>query len=387
MNKPRKIAFFIDALGWGGAEKSLVAQLCRLDLSEASVDLYMLDNAVVLDDIRNALPEQVRLRNLQLTGNRILLRSCRICYSLMIRLLPRIGVNKHLAELFWRAMKPAYRRIEETYDIAISYQQGFMTYFVAEKVSAHRKIAWINSQLSGHGHDKKFSRRYYDKYDHVVAVCESLKKMLGDSGYVDPSRLTAIYDIIDERSIRDKATEPCQVDHSRGTVIVTVARLAPEKNLQLAIEAAAIMRDRDMDFIWYIIGEGNDVGTLREMISRLDLTDRVILTGSKTNPYCFMKAADIYVQTSRNEGYCLTIAEARILGRPVVSTNFPMVYDQIRDGWNGLIADMTPEDVADKIMMLIGDDNLRKSMEGNLSHESNTTSITEPQKLQHLINY
>ena len=123
------------------------------------------------------------------------------------------------------------------------------------------------------------------------------------------------------------------------------------------------------------------------MISRLDLTDRVILTGSKTNPYCFMKAADIYVQTSRNEGYCLTIAEARILGRPVVSTNFPMVYDQIRDGWNGLIADMTPEDVADKIMMLIRNDELRKAIEENLSRESNTTSITEPLKLQHLINY
>ncbi|MDE6652910.1 MAG: glycosyltransferase, partial [Muribaculaceae bacterium] len=336
--------------------------------------LFILDNAVVFDDIRNALPEKVRLRNLHVTDNRLLLRSCQICYSLMIRILPRLGVRKHLAELFWRAMKPAYTRIEETYDIAVSYQQGFMTYYVAEKVRADRKIAWINSQLSGHGHDKKFSRKFYDRYDHVVAVCEELRIMLGESGYVDPARLTSIYDIIDERSIKDKSAEPCNIDHSRGTVIVTVARLAPEKNLQLAIEAAAIMRDRSMDFIWYIIGEGDDAGILREIISRLDLTDRVILTGSKTNPYCFMKAADIYVQTSRNEGYCLTIAEARILGRPVVSTNFPMVYDQIRDGWNGLIADMTPEDVADKIMMLIGDDNLRKSIEGNLVGERNTTS-------------
>ena len=386
MNRPRKIAFFIDALGWGGAEKSLIAQLRRMDLSDTSVDLFMLDNAVVLDDIRKALPEQVRLHNLQLTDNRLLLRSCQICYSLMIRILPRLGVRKHLAELFWRAMKHAYTRIEETYDIAVSYQQGFMTYYVAEKVRADRKIAWINSQLSGHGHDKKFSRKFYDRYDHVVAVCEELRKMLGESGYVDPARLTSIYDIIDERSIKDKSAEPCNIDHSRGTVIVTVARLAPEKNLQLAIEAAAIMRDRSMDFIWYIIGEGDDAGILREIISRLDLTDRVILTGSKTNPYCFMKAADIYVQTSRNEGYCLTIAEARILGRPVVSTNFPMVYDQIRDGWNGLIADMTPEDVADKIMILIRNDELRKAIEENLSHESNTTSITEPLKFQHLIN-
>lgn len=387
MNKPRKIAFFIDALGWGGSEKSLIAQLRRMDLSDASVDLFMLDNAVVLDDIRNALPEQVRLRNLQLTDNRLLLRSCQICYSLMIRLLPRLGVQKHLAELFWRAMKPAYKRIEETFDIAVSYQQGFMTYYVAEKVMARRKIAWVNSQLSGHGHDKKFSRKYYDRYDHVVAVCEALRKMLGESGYVDPARLTSIYDIIDERSIKDKATELCHIDRSRGTVLVTVARLAPEKNLQLAIEAAAIIRDRGIDFIWYIIGEGDDIGALQTKISSMDLSDRVILTGSKTNPYCYMKAADIYVQTSRNEGYCLTIAEARILGRPVVSTNFPMVYDQIRDGWNGLIADMTPTDVAAKIMALIEDNGLRTSIEENLSHETNTTSITEPLKLHHLINY
>ena len=71
--------------------------------------------------------------------------------------------------------------------------------------------------------------------------------------------------------------------------------------------------------------------------------------GAKENPYPYIKNADIYVQTSRFEGFCLTLAEARALHIPPVSTNFDVVYNQLRDGENGLIVDMTPKAIADAL--------------------------------------
>jgi len=99
---------------------------------------------------------------------------------------------------------------------------------------------------------------------------------------------------------------------------------------------------------------------VEKLIREKHMTDCITLLGEQANPYPFMAAADIYVQTSRFEGFGLTIAEAKILNRPIVSTNFPVVYDQITDGQNGLIAEMNSESIAQKILQLY--ENLHDNM-------------------------
>ena len=98
-----------------------------------------------------------------------------------------------------------------------------------------------------------------------------------------------------------------------------------------------------------------------------------------------MKACDIYVQTSRNEGFGLTIAEAKILHKPIVSTNFPVVHNQIVNGKNGLIAEMNAESVAHNILLLVNNPELRNKINLNLQQEKNTTAETESAKVNQLI--
>lgn len=385
MGRKLKLAFFIDNIAWGGAEKSLMALLRHLDYKDIEVDLYTVSLEKSDRGALELLPHEVRHLAIPVGGNRFWNLVCQIRYSLKRRLFSYLHINRHWAEPYWKSMRDAYSALDNDYDVAVAYQQGMITYYVAEKVKARKKIAWINSQLGAHGHDVRFSRRFYDMYDHVVAVCEEQRRVLIDAGYVNPSAITTIYDIVDEDEIRRKAMEECDIDKSHDWTFVTVARLAPEKNLALAIEAAHILKDRGVDFAWYIVGEGATENALRQKIGELGLTACVVLAGSQKNPYKYMKAADVYVQTSRSEGFGMTIAEARILGRPVVSTNFPMVHDQVKDGENGLIADMTAESVADKIMHLISDGPLRSAIERNLARESNTTNVTESKKFMRLI--
>ena len=104
----------------------------------------------------------------------------------------------------------------------------------------------------------------------------------------------------------------------------------------------------------------------------------------RSNPYLYMARCDVYVQTSSFEGFGLTIAEAKILGKPVVSTNFDVVHDQLKHGENGLIAEMTPESVAGNIIHLLENDNLRNQIVANVKRENNNTYISEVKKVESL---
>ena len=98
-----------------------------------------------------------------------------------------------------------------------------------------------------------------------------------------------------------------------------------------------------------------------------------------------MAQADVYVQTSKFEGFGMTIAEAKILGKPIVSTNFDVVYNQITHEKNGLIAEMNGKSIADSIYRMITDNELRNSIIEEVNREVNTTHHTEAKKVEALI--
>ena len=170
-----------------------------------------------------------------------------------------------------------------------------------------------------------------------------------------------------------------------GLLIVTTGRLALQKNYELAVKAAKILRDKRYDFRWLFIGDGEERSNIAALVKGYKLQDKVLLLGMKTNPYPYMARCDVYVQTSLFEGFGLTIAEAKILGKPVVSTNFDVVHDQLKHGENGLIADMTPESVAENIIRLFEDDDLRNHIIANVKKEENTTYISEVEKVEKLL--
>ena len=109
------------------------------------------------------------------------------------------------------------------------------------------------------------------------------------------------------------------------------------------------------------------------------------MVGQQTNPYPYFAQCDIYVQTSSFEGFGLTLSEAKILHKPIVTTNFPSAYDQIVDEENGLIADMTPESVAEMIIRLIENPTLKNRLIENTGKEENRTAETESEKVNRLL--
>lgn len=380
----KRLLFVIDSLGSGGAEKSLISLLPLVDYTRYDVDLVIFDRGGVYEKY---VPREVNIIDYRLYEKNLWGQIKKVlCHALLS---PQLRLNKkrHGAEIHWRTMYRFYHDFPGEYDAAIAYQQGVPTFFVATKVNAKKKLAWINADIFAAGYDLEYCRQFYEQMDFIVAVSNKLQNLLCTKTPWMMDRLTCVYDIINPDVIVSLAKKTVQdMTISRGEMaIVTVGRLTRPKNYLLAVNAARILKDKGLKFKWYFVGEGEMHRAIEMRIKENGLQNEVIMLGFKENPYPYMAKADVYVQTSTFEGFGLTIAEAKILHRPVVSTDFDIVHDQITDGQNGLIAEMTPESVAEKILKLLHDDSLRSKIIHNLEKENNTTSSTEIQKFNQLI--
>ena len=386
----KKVLFMIDSLACGGAEKSLVSLLPLLDYDKIEVTLMLVGRGGVFE---RYVPEEVCVVTYNpecvTLWQKLWMRFCRVVFSVSIRLNRTRNHPFNSPTLEWVTCSTAIRPHKEHYDVAIAYQQGFPCWYVMEKVDADKKFAWINVDITKTRFRLDYVKRFYDKYDGVVAVSDALYDLLLKIGLVEKERLHCVYDVLNTELIRKQANEAFggEMPGKESAIIVTVGRLIPHnKGQDLCIEAARLLKDKGYDFQWLLIGDGPGKKELCELIQSYGLQNNVRMLGMQSNPYPYMKAADVYVQASRYEGFGLTVAEAKILGRAIVCTNFPTAYNQLENEKNGLIVEMTAQSIAAGIERLLEDESLRQKLMDVVSLEINTTSKTEAEKVMNLIN-
>ena len=285
----------------------------------------------------------------------------RISFSMALR--KRNYSNSQKARIFWEKTYGVIDSNPKKYDIAISYAQGVPTFYVADKINADKKFAWVNVSYRLKNEDKEFQSKYYDKYDKIVAVSHSAKDVFTETFPKYKDKIEIIYDITDPNLISRMADiGESYKDKFDGTKILTIGRLAHQKGYDTALEACKILKEKGIKFKWYALGKGPLKDDIEKYITENGLENNFELLGVKSNPYPYIKDTYIYVQTSRFEGFGLAIAEARMLNIPVVTTEFDAVYNQMIQGKNGLVVDMNSESVANGILKLINDTELRNSI-------------------------
>ena len=127
-------------------------------------------------------------------------------------------------------------------------------------------------------------------------------------------------------------------------VVATLGRLAPEKSVDLAVDAFAEVAAGEVAIRLLMIGGGPSEGLLRERAAEPDLAGRVHLTGLRPRgeALSLAKGADLFLGASRTETQGLVLAEALAVGLPVVALAGPGVSDSVRDGVDGLIVPAEP---------------------------------------------
>ena len=393
----KNLLFVIDSLHCAGAEKSLISLLSLIDYSKYNVDLQLFGYGGILESL---IPDEVNLLcplkytkftemslkegifySIKKLNFRMLLS--RLQYSIKLR--RGKFTHSQLARLFWQSASKSIECNPKKYDIAISYAQGIPTFYVSEKIKADKKFAWVNTSYYLLGEDKMFQKQYYDKYDKIVAVSDSAKDIFLNTFPCYKDKTEIIYDINNYELIYNMSLlGESYTDNFNGLRILTIGRLAKGKRYDIALDACELLKKRGIKFRWYVLGEGVLREEIEKSIESKNLKDNFILLGVKSNPYPYIKNCDIYVQTSEFEGFGLAIAEARMLNKPVVTTRFDAVFNQMVQGKNGLVVDINGKSVANGILKYIDDNNLRQSIVSYLKKEKKG-NIEEIEKIYEMI--
>ena len=360
--KKQKILFINGHLNAGGVERSLVDILKHMDYTKYAVDLLLLEDT---GDYAVELPPEVHVlfRDLHNTygGFALSVRRCIAARDWMcLRLRTLFLLRKFLGS---RALKSAATLLlgEHHYDCVIGFRPGICADLAGYSVKAKRRITWWH-----HGEfyvDRVAYGALCSRMDAVAVVSRACREMLQDHLPELADKLICVPNMLDASAILQK------VEHTpyakNDLCIVAVGRFAPEKHFENIVPAAKALQAMNLAFMWHIVGDGSERARVEMLITENGLKDYVILEGSKTNPYPYMKYADLFVHPSYIESQGLTVLEAMALGVPCVVTKSRGPCEFIVDGVNGLLTEQSPESLAEKVLSILTDKTLYQSIKEN----------------------
>ena len=356
------------ALEIGGAERSLIGLLDALDPERWDIDLFLLRHqGELIADIPeyvNLLPEvpayTVLARPMKdtLREGHVLLTAARLTGRIAAGRYAKkhghteSGVALEYSHKFTCPLMPKIQPGTE-YDLAISFLTPH--YFVAKKVQAKQKIAWIHTDYSRVQVNIQSETAMWSAYDHIAsisdAVTESFLKLFPGL----KNKVVLIENILPARYVKKQAETFLAEPEMPADVIrlLSIGRFCYQKNFENVPDICSRLIQSGLDVYWYIIGFGPDEQLIRKKIAEAGMEDRVILLGKKENPYPYIKACDLYVQPSRYEGKAVTVREAQMLGKPVVITRYATSSSQLEDGVDGVVVPMDNEGCAEGIAVLL----------------------------------
>ena len=199
---------------------------------------------------------------------------------------------------------------------------------------------------------------HYGEYNTIVCVaektCENFKKIYSELA----SKAVCINNPQNEQMILDGSKEnDHDLNFSRGLfTIISVGRFSAVKRFELIPSIARRLKESGLAFRWYIVGDGGLRKEIEDNIAKYDAQDNVILLGFKSNPHYYIANSDLFVCLSSSEACPRVINEAKILGTPIICTDFSTAPEFIENGKDGVIVPISG--IPDAIEQLMKDENL-----------------------------
>ena len=194
--------------------------------------------------------------------------------------------------------------------------------------------------------------------DTVIGDSTSVVEFVAKAEGINPKHFTVLYNGVDVDAVERAQIEygpartSIRAEYSippEATVIFTAGRLVHQKNHHLMIEGFAEFVKKGRDAYLMIAGGGKYEQELKELAGKLGVIDRVRLLGEQMNVHRFYAIADIFLLTSRHEGFCIAAMEGLAFGQPLISTRVAGVSEYLKDGVNGFFIEPNADDIAEKL--------------------------------------
>lgn len=338
-----KILFFIETLSGGGAEKVLCNLVNAMDQSQFDITVQTLWKT----DPKPYLHSGIRYR---------------WCFASK----SRINIYRSRLEAASGLTYPLH--IKGDYNIEAAYLEFGSTKILSRSTNQKaKKIAWVHSdlarKLNGHPETQRKLEKQYKAFDRIVCVSETTRdsfvRLFGRQ-----SDTVVLYNTMNDTAIRDGAELPAPpLKENADLILLAVGRLAPEKRYDMLLRVHQRLLEEGLPHQLWIVGEGPQRGKLEATITENGLQDSVRLFGFQSNPYPFMKLADLLVCSSSYEGLSTFVAEGLILGKAIVTTDCSGMRELLGDSEYGLITENSEAALLSGIRQLLTDPALRSSYE------------------------
>lgn len=350
----KKVAIVFNRMTVGGAERALISLLNVFDTNRYDVTLFTFDHTgAFLDQVPSAIKIQyIHSIDLQhdLSNDIRHFRIRSIARGIYGRIMIRLHKDPYLKYTYSVCSHPPF---DEQFHVAIAYKFGWEdSATVLYRIRAKKRYAFAHSTIDSNAPYDWRTAKYGKAMDAIFCVSQNVKAQM-DSKYPKLKHKTfVLHNVVDAHQI-ERLSEASTNLHLAKTSLLTIGRLVDVKGQDMIPHAVRILLDQGKNVHWYIVGDGPLREKIEQEIRKHQVAEHVFLLGTKSNPYPYIKNCDIYVQTSYSEGWCLTTQEARILCKPIVTTNLPVMYEQFSNGVNGLIVEATPENLAEGISTLL----------------------------------
>lgn len=320
-----RILFFIEGLSGGGAEKVLKSLVNAMNTERFEITVATLFKEKVKGELKDGI-------------------NYKYCYENRNALTTALMRAEAAAGLTYKL------HLKGDYDIEVAYLECGATKIMAgSKNKKAAKVAWVHCDLSKKTEDFEAfvnsTKRYYKKFDRVVCVSNDVKASF-KSAYGDVPPAVTLYNCYNDSEILEKSKEPVKLSCASDIpVCVAVGRLTSQKGFDRLLKTHRRLISEGIFHKLLILGDGEDKGVLDDYVNNNDLCDTVTLLGFKENPYPYIKAADVYVCSSRCEGFSTTVVESLILGTPVVTTDCAGMREILGDSEYGLITENSEDGI------------------------------------------
>lgn len=349
MARRRKVLFLIESLGGGGAEKVLSTLVEHIDKSRFDVTVCPItDVGTYSAEVKKFVTVRPILPAYPGEGRFFAQTMWRLKHRLVHRWLPGWLVYR-----LW---------IPKGNDVEVAFVEGFTTKLLSKSSGKAKKIAWVHIDLCNnhwtaalYGSVEAESKVYHS-YNQVVGVSkvvsESVNKLFG----ADLPTLT-IYNPVDAAAIKQKAVTSSQniPPRKEGFIrICSTGRFVSQKGFDRLLRIAGRLVGEGYKIELWLLGDGELRSEFERYIADNGLAGIVTLWGFQSNPYAYMSQCDLFVCSSRAEGYSTAVTEALILGLPVITTRCSGMDELLGgDGEFGIITDNSEEKLFDGLKWLL----------------------------------
>ncbi len=268
------------------------------------------------------------------------------------------GQSKLLMLLPKKALYKSW--VKENYDVEIAFQYGLPTELIAKSCNKNAKqIAWIHT----YGEEHLKIHKFYD----LIVSCSKSGMEKYKSIFSQPQKVTYLYNLVKDDIIQKKALEELNVEKKYDFTFCAVGRLSPEKGFDRLLRChKRLIEEGYLHNLW-IVGGGSEYDRLNAYIQANNLGDSARLFGAQKNPFNYMANCDMFLCSSRAEGFATVCVEAGIIGKSILSTDVSGAKEFVYDNKIGLMVQNDEDSLYQGMKEILQNKDMIKLYEANLS--------------------